>query len=372
MKKKILALLMLACSAGCQVYAGTCTSDTYTANSANTVLTSTKYNGDHSTIYDRLAGSLDAGCLVDGTLEDGALNTTDYAALLNGVRDGCAISWSDAATISMGDCIMSVNGNFVKTTTANTVTWGCTGCSAEAASTDYYVYVKTGSTGTTLTGLITTTAPDPDGYDSSGNKILGRFFNDGSSDINQNTVKSWANGVYKAPYGAGLLASVTWAETTNCQWIGSGTSWTNFPDDDDCGDTARTCYGGVNATDCAADGGTTGTDGAKIKIVMSFIPAGTVRCFLTGMISVSTAGDQGIRFYDGTTGASAVVQYDGSAADNGVGILTGEFTYATDQTNVTIQVQQNVSAGTANISQTVSGRKSGQNLSCYYFPHIYN
>ena len=80
---KITILLLFNISFFGQVKAGTCTADSFTARSANTILTSTVYNSNHQTIYDRLNGNLDGGCISDGTLEDGALNTTDYAVILN-------------------------------------------------------------------------------------------------------------------------------------------------------------------------------------------------------------------------------------------------------------------------------------------------
>lgn len=191
MKRLILIIALLAISF--DAYAGTCTSISRTNLSANAILTSTEYNNSLNTVYSA-ANALDAGCLTDGTLEDGALNTTDFGAVLNGVREGCKVTNTDTNTLSVDRCMLAVNGVFVKTVVATTVTWACSGCASEAASTQYYLYAKSGSIATTLTLLISTTAPNGDGYDASSNRILGKFFNDSSSNING--VEQWRIGAF--------------------------------------------------------------------------------------------------------------------------------------------------------------------------------
>ena len=81
MNLRLTFTILLGFLIGFKANAGTCTSDSFTSASANSVLTSTKYNNDHSTIYNRLNGNLDGGCVSDGTIEDGGLNTTDFAPL---------------------------------------------------------------------------------------------------------------------------------------------------------------------------------------------------------------------------------------------------------------------------------------------------
>jgi hypothetical protein len=158
-----------------------CTTISRTNNGANSVLTSTKYNTDLNTAYTAI-NSLDGECLQSGTVLLDALGT-DIIPAIDSTKKGCKLSQSDAATISISACTIGVNGNLVDKSTATTETWGCTGCASEAASTEFYVYVKDGSTGTTLTPLISTTAPNADGYDGSNNRVIGKFFNDNSSDI---------------------------------------------------------------------------------------------------------------------------------------------------------------------------------------------
>jgi len=162
--------------------AGTCTTISRTNNSANSVLTSSGLNTDFNQLVTQ-HNAYDGGCITDGTLEDGALNTTDFNVLLSGMSEGCKVTRSDSNTISIDICRASINGNFLKTTSAVTATWGCTGCSSESGTQDYYIFIKDGSSGSTLTPLILTGAPNADGYDGSNNKVLAKITNNGSLDI---------------------------------------------------------------------------------------------------------------------------------------------------------------------------------------------
>jgi hypothetical protein len=190
--KTLIALMVFVFSAA--AHAGNCTTISRTNFSPNTVIRSSEMNSQLNAIYAPFAsasGALDGGCISDGTVEAAALNSADFPALYYGITQGCLVSYSDANTLSVGKCIASVNGFLIKTTSANTVTWACSSCSAEAASTVYYLYIKTGSTGTTLNLLISTTSPNEDGYDNSGNKVLARFFNNASSNIDQYSLDQW-------------------------------------------------------------------------------------------------------------------------------------------------------------------------------------
>lgn len=175
-------------------YGATCTNTTRTNYSSNQVLTSSALNADFNQLVTK-ANALDGGCVTDGTLEYTALDSS-LDAVKNGIHQGCIVSYTDANTVAVGKCITSVNGTFVKTIISTSVTWGCSSCSAEANSTQYYVYAKTGSTGTTLNLLISTVAPGTDGYDASGNKVLGRFFNNSAGAINQYQIDSWNGSGY--------------------------------------------------------------------------------------------------------------------------------------------------------------------------------
>jgi hypothetical protein len=186
---KIFILLLLVIFS-LNSFGATCTSTTRTNYVTSQVLTSSALNADFNQLVTK-ANSFDGGCVADGTLELSAMNTTDYAPVLKGIQEGCKVSYSSASTISVGRCLASVNGAMVATTSANTAAFGCSGCSAEVASTTYYAYIKTGSTGTTLTPSILTTAPNEDGYNASGDKVLARFYNNASSNIDQYSIDQW-------------------------------------------------------------------------------------------------------------------------------------------------------------------------------------
>jgi len=168
------------------VLAGTCTSISRTNNSANAVLTSTKYNLDLNTVYTAV-NALDGGCVTDGTLEKAAVNTTDFSVPLNGIKEGCKVTYNNASSIDVDKCRIAVNGNWITTTGLTNVAFGCSGCSAETTNTAYYVYAKTGST---LDLLISTTAPDSNGY-SGTSKVLGRFYNDPAGDIATDNIEQF-------------------------------------------------------------------------------------------------------------------------------------------------------------------------------------
>jgi len=177
-------------------YAGTCTSISRTNSGANTVLTSTKYNADLNTVYSH-ANDLDGGCITDGTLEAAALNSSEFAFLNKGIHQGCKVTKSNDSTISIDRCHLSVNGNFVSTTSATTESFGCSGCSTETSSTAYYVYAKSDSDGSTINVLLLTSAPNADGFDGSSNRVLARFYNNSSSNIDSYSIDQWAINEFK-------------------------------------------------------------------------------------------------------------------------------------------------------------------------------
>lgn len=185
----ILGILALTLVFSTRVEAGTCSSISRTNFDANQVLTSTELNNQFGTVYNA-ANALDGGCVTDGTLEIASTDSS-WDNLKNYLHSGCLVSYSNTSTLSISECYLAVNGSFVSKTTATTVAFGCTSCSAEASATVFYVYVATGSSGTTLTPLILTTPPDENGYDSSGNKVLARFYNNQSQDIDRYSIDQW-------------------------------------------------------------------------------------------------------------------------------------------------------------------------------------
>lgn len=173
-----------------KMFAATCSSISRTNYSANQILTSSSLNQQLNQAFGAV-NSLDAGCLQDGTLEFSAVNATDWATPLRAIQQGCKVSYTSASSVTISKCYASVNGSWVSKSTTTAVSMGCSGCSAEVVSTTYYLYIATGSTGSTITGLISTTVPNDDGHDNSGNKVVARFYNNASSDIDQYSIDQW-------------------------------------------------------------------------------------------------------------------------------------------------------------------------------------
>lgn len=171
-------------------YAATCTSISRTNYSANQVLTSSSLNDQFNTAYTFL-NAWDFGCGTAGTLESDSLNATDFATPLRAIQHGCKVSYTDSNTVSISKCYAAVNGAWVAKSTATSLAFGCGGCASDSASTVYYAYISTGSTGSTLNAVISTTAPNDDGYDNSGNKVLARFYNNASSAIDTLSIDQW-------------------------------------------------------------------------------------------------------------------------------------------------------------------------------------
>jgi len=100
------------------VSAATCTSISRTDNSANTVLTSSKYNTDHNTAYTAI-NAFDAGCIAAGTIDDPAsFDATAFNVWLNSPIAGCKVTNSDANTVSVDRCRIAVGDNLLSTTSA--------------------------------------------------------------------------------------------------------------------------------------------------------------------------------------------------------------------------------------------------------------
>jgi hypothetical protein len=216
MKYFILLLsLFITLSITNEAYSATCSSTSRTNYSTGQTLTSSALNADFNQLVSKV-NSLDGGCVTDGTLEASALSAADFATVTNGIHQGCALAYVDGNTVQVGKCILSVNGSFVKTTTTNNVTWGCSGCSSEVVSTAYYVYAKSGSSGTTLNLLISTTAPGVDGYDGSSNKVIGKFFNNASSAIASTSLFSWNGNGYHQPQRVSFSFTYSDGAATPC------------------------------------------------------------------------------------------------------------------------------------------------------------
>lgn len=204
----MLAILALAMVFSSDAKAGTCSSISRTNFSPNTVLTSSELNNQFNTVYGA-ANALDGGCVTDGTLELGAADST-WNPVKDYIFSGCKVTYSDASTIAISRCYLGVNGNIVQKSTSSTVAFGCTNCSSETSGTVYYIYVANGSTGSTLTPLILTTAPNEDGYDASNNRVIGRFYNNDNGDIDQYSLDHWVNNRFQQVYKDQFNVTVTY------------------------------------------------------------------------------------------------------------------------------------------------------------------
>jgi len=190
-------------------------------------LTASRYNVDLNTVYSA-ANSQDGECIQSGTIIKDALDTTAFGVLLEGIAEGCKVTRTDNANLSIGNCTMAINGNFMQTATTTAATWGCTGCSAEATGTEYYVYAKSTSNDSTLTPLILTTAPGENGYDTSDNKVMGKFYNDKDNHIATYSVFQWVkndilpNGWQPVgtPVRAYAVNSTVWTTLDISHWVG--------------------------------------------------------------------------------------------------------------------------------------------------------
>lgn len=284
--------------------AGTCSGISRTNANPNTILTSTKYNADLNSAYGFL-NAFDGGCVSDNTVEKAALNTTDFKVPLNSIKEGCALTRADAATIAVDKCNVSVNNTWVSTTTTTNVTWGCSGCATETGSTNYYVYAKTTSTPTSLALKISTEIPDGVGQDSGGNKILGYFYNNSSSDIETGSIFNWrVSNFDRIP----LVAYLKDAKTKN---TGGGTflsgAWKVRLLNTLTGDTSF-----ISLTN-----GTLGTDGTADTFTLQ---AGTYRINCEAPAYV--VGTHQTRLYNSTAGTVVSL---GSSHQAGVGDSTTNF-----------------------------------------------
>lgn len=201
--------------------AGTCSSISRTNFSANSVLTSTELNSQFNGVYAQV-NDLDGGCLTDGTLEFSSLNTSDFQPILNNVIGGCKVTRASVSSVSISPCSMTINGNTVNKTSSTTLSMGCGDCSAETATTTYYVYVKGDSTGSTLNAFFSTVAPDTLGLNGTA-KVLAKVRNDSNSDLYQYGIDQWKiNGFHPTSYGVVDDGTITIAGSITNPTKGTG------------------------------------------------------------------------------------------------------------------------------------------------------
>lgn len=175
---------------------GACDSPLSRTNySANQVLTSTALNADLNQLITGV-NTVDGSCLSDDTVTFAKLDSTSFAVPLNAIKQGLKVVRNDAASLLVEKGWAAVNGAWTTNSTAKSIDHSCSGCAAESASTLYYVYLKTGVSATMATTdlLISTTAPDSHGYDTSSNLILARYYQDADSNIDQYSIDQWDHG----------------------------------------------------------------------------------------------------------------------------------------------------------------------------------
>src|SRR3990167_5012485 len=324
-------------------FAGTCSSISRTNNAANGILTSTKYNLDNNTAYTAI-NAADGGCISTGTLEKDALNTTDFQTVQSAPKTGCGLIYQSASTVRVAPCRIAIDNDYTVTSTGSTVAFGCSGCSGEVGTTDYYVYATTSSATSSLDLLISTSVPDDNGY-SGTNRALGKFHNSTGSDIIPVSIMNWEETGFKGNVPAGLYGSIRWLSTTNCNWSGTSGTFAGFSADLDCDDNGRIKYGAAVHTTVETAGH---SDGSLPQIKFSSMPAGHYYVVANGAFdSIGTDNRCGFRFSDGSGFTVETSMSHGGTGHTGYTGFAGSFTYTTTKTNVTIQIQHGKFDGTS-------------------------
>lgn len=120
--------------------------------------------------------------------------------LLSNYRKGLALAYSSASTliVSAGEVVVSNSAGtvrlFLQKTSSTNVTFSNIDTGAEAGSTTYYVYAGTSTaTDAAPTFYVSLSSSAPTGV--TYYKLLGSFYNNASSDIDQNKI-------YSEPYGS--------------------------------------------------------------------------------------------------------------------------------------------------------------------------
>lgn len=146
---------------------------------------------------DTIKPNTGTGVTVDGELSvTGDIDGAGFSPYKKGIQHGCNVSKTDANTLSISPCRLGINGEYVNTTVATSLTWGCSGCTSDVGDTKNYIYAKTTSTGTTLNLLINQTAPNADGFDGSGNKVLASVYNDTNAAFQKQSISHWTGAAF--------------------------------------------------------------------------------------------------------------------------------------------------------------------------------
>lgn len=115
------------------------------------------------------------------------INNEALDRLLTNYRENCAIYYISTSSVGIraGEVVCSNSDGSIRKFRSNTavvaLTWANIDTGSEAASTTYYIYAVADADATTFTGTISTSATAPTGK--TYYKLLGSFYNDGSSNI---------------------------------------------------------------------------------------------------------------------------------------------------------------------------------------------
>lgn len=160
-------------------------------------------------------------------------NNVDILAFLDAIRPTVRLSYTSATTVtaSAGLILCKNSGGTVrvlrKNTSTTAITFSNIDTGAEASSTIYYVWAIADATATTVTFKISTSSSAPSG--STYYALVGSFYNNSSSDIDQGTVASIAGErlLQKQRYETGAM--IDCANAT--PYAGDNTSPTNAKGD---------------------------------------------------------------------------------------------------------------------------------------------
>jgi hypothetical protein len=141
---------------------------------------------------------------------------------------GCKVVFSDANTLNVEKCLMAITSNFVETSSNTSVTWGCTGCSAQASSTKFYLYADETSTGSTLVLVISTTAPSSNGFNGN-DRVLAKFYNNSAGDIDTYSIDQFHVNEFRAQKTGYINGgAITFEGTTTDPTIATTTTANNI------------------------------------------------------------------------------------------------------------------------------------------------
>jgi hypothetical protein len=137
----------------------------------------------------------------------------------------------------------------------------------------------------------------------------------------------------QAAFAQHVFGTLTWGGQSNCIWSNASSGWNNYAADTDC--AAPTTTGALSAP-------ATNVPGFKV----ASLPKGKYLIIASGFMD-STGNITCVwRLHDGTNAAVGFVGFDGGTYP--AHSLTGLLTVSSNQTNVTVQIQNNnVSAASA-------------------------